>query len=138
MIPSRVRRISIEHVHTPQHQNTKCLVRATRAGGSRQHDRQVVRYQDAFSVALRSQTAGSDKLHSSAQKGTTSSASYNNQPEHQRKMPRGFCGRSPHFRRLLSGDGGYSVTYRFITIRSSVGAAGAASTHHKAVNMAME
>ena len=77
-------------------------------------------------------------LHSSAQKGTTSSASYNNQPEHQRKMPRGFCGRSPHFRRLSSGGGGYSVTYRFITIRSSVGAAGAASTHHKAINMAME
>ena len=69
MIHSRVRRILIEHAHTPRHQNTKCLVRATRAGGSRRHNRQVIRYRDAFPVALRRQTAGSDKLETRAQKG---------------------------------------------------------------------
>ena len=53
-------------------------------------------------------------------------------------MPRGFCGRSPHFRRPLPGDGGYSVTYRVMSIRSSVGAAGAASIHRSSINMAME
>ena len=94
-IHSRVRRIQLEHAHTPQHQNTKCLVRATRAGGSRQHDRQVVRYQDAFSVALRSQTAGSDKLRSGAQKGTASSASCNNQPNINERCREAFVAVAP-------------------------------------------
>ena len=84
---SRVSKKLIERAHTPRHQNTKCLVRANRAGGSRQHDCQVVRFQDAFSVALRRQMVGSDKLDPSAQKGQQAQRPQSNQPEHQQNMP---------------------------------------------------
>jgi len=53
-------------------------------------------------------------------------------------MPQGFCGRIPHSRRLLPGDGKYSSTYRIFNLSVVVRAAGAALSHHKAVNMAME
>ena len=110
MIHSRVRRKLIKHAHTPRHQNTKCLVQATRAGGLRQHNRQVIRYLDAFSVALRPQTIGSNNLDLRAEKGQQAQCLHNNQLKHQQKMPRGFYGRSPHFRRLLPSNGEYSST----------------------------
>ena len=75
VIHSRISRKLIKHAFTPQHQNIKCLVRATRARGSRQHNRQIVRFGDAISVALRLQTVGSDKLAPLCPKKTTSSAS---------------------------------------------------------------
>ena len=122
----------------PRYQNTKCLVRATRAGGLRQHNRQVVRYRDAFSVALCRQTAGSDKLQTYSQKGQQAQRLCNNQLKHQQKMPHGFCGRSPNFRRLLPGDGEYSNTYRMFNLSVVVCAAGAAPTHHISSIMATD
>ena len=44
-------------------------------------------------------------------------------------MPRGVCGRSPHFRRLLPGDGGYSSTYRVLHLSVVARRAGAAPFH---------
>ena len=53
-------------------------------------------------------------------------------------MPRGFCGRSPHFCRLLPGDGEYSSTYRMVSLSIVLCAAGAAPTHHVDIFMAVE
>ena len=72
-----------------------------------------------------------------AQKGQQAQRLCNNQLKHQQQMPRGFCGRSPHFRRLLPGDGEYSSTYRMFNLSVVVCAAGAAPTHHNSIIMAM-
>ena len=53
-------------------------------------------------------------------------------------MPRDFCGRSTHFRRLLPGDGSYSITYRVLRLFVEVRAAGAAPSHHISIIIAME
>ena len=71
-------------------------------------------------------------------KGQQAQRLCNNQLKHQQKMLRGFCGHSPHFHRLLPGDGGYPSTYLVLSLFVEVHAAGAAQSHHISIIMAME
>ena len=73
-----------------------------------------------------------------AQKGKQDQRLYNNQLNNNNKMPRGVCGRSPHLRHLMPGDGEYSDTHPIFRLSLEVRKAGVAPSHCKSVIMAME